>query len=150
MQTFQAKPNQIERRWFVVDATDLILGRMSTQLAAILRGKTKPQYTPHVDVGDFVIVVNAEKVRVTGGKSRTKEYFSHSGWPEGANWTSYDTLRKKHPERIIERAVKGMIPRTRLGRKQLGKLFVYAGPEHPHEAQQPLVLDLKSYANRQQ
>ncbi|MBI5059099.1 50S ribosomal protein L13 [candidate division KSB1 bacterium] len=137
MSTFHAKPGQVERGWIIVDATDQILGRLSTQIAAILRGKTKPQYTPHVDVGDFVVVINADKVRVTGGKSRTKAYFHHTGHPQGARWTPYETLKKAHPERIIERAVKGMIPRTRLGRKQLGKLFVYAGAEHPHVAQQP-------------
>ncbi len=147
MNTFHAKPNQIDRRWFVIDATDQILGRMSTQLAMILRGKHKAEYTPHVDVGDFVIVINAEKVRVTGGKSRGKEYFSHTGWPEGGRWTSYEVMKKAKPERIIELAVKGMIPRTRLGRKQLGKLFVYAGPNHPHEAQQPVALETKSTRN---
>jgi large subunit ribosomal protein L13 len=137
MDTFHAKPGQIERKWIVVDASDQILGRLSSRIAAILRGKHKPEFTPHCDVGDFVVVVNAEKVRVTGGKSRTKEYFSHSGYPGGKKWTPFEIMRKEHPERIIQRAVKGMMPRTRLGRKQLRKLRVYTGSEHPHTAQQP-------------
>jgi large subunit ribosomal protein L13 len=130
----------VDRNWVLVDATDQILGRLSTRIASILRGKTKAQFTPHADVGDFVVVINADKVRVTGGKAETKTYFNHTGNPRGKRWTPYLTMKKEHPERIIERAVKGMIPRTRLGRKQLGKLFVYAGPVHPHEAQQPIAL----------
>lgn len=137
-QSYHAKAGQVERNWVVVDATDLVLGRLCTRIASILRGKTKAQFTPHADVGDFVVVINAEKIRVTGGKALKKEYFSHTGNPRGAKWTPFATMKKEHPERIIERAVKGMIPRTRLGRKQLGKLFVYAGPTHPHAAQQPV------------
>jgi len=141
MQTFHAKSGEVERKWVLVDASGQVLGRLSTRIASILRGKNKPQYTPHCDVGDFVVVVNAERVRLTGGKSRTKEYFSHSGHPGGRSWTPVDTVLKTHPERVIERAVKGMMPRTRLGRRQLGKLKVYAGSVHPHEAQQPQPLD---------
>jgi large subunit ribosomal protein L13 len=140
MQTYHAKPGEVERKWVIIDATDQILGRLSTRIASILRGKTKPQYTSHVDVGDFVLVINAEKVRVTGGKAHTKEYFHHTGHPQGKTWTPYEVLKKDHPERIIERAVKGMMPRTRLGRQQLSKLKVYAGSNHPHEAQQPQAL----------
>jgi large subunit ribosomal protein L13 len=137
MQTYQAKPAEVERKWILIDASDQVLGRLSTRIASILRGKNKPQYTPHVDVGDFVVVVNAEKVRVTGGKAHTKSYFHHSGRPGGATWTPFETLFKIHPERVIQRAVKGMMPRTRLGRQQLRKLKVYAGATHPHAAQQP-------------
>ena len=137
MQTYQAKPAEVERKWILIDASDQVLGRLSTRIASILRGKNKPQYTPHVDVGDFVVVVNAEKVRVTGGKAQTKSYFHHSGRPGGATWTPFETLFKIHPERVIQRAVKGMMPRTRLGRQQLRKLKVYAGATHPHAAQQP-------------
>ena len=142
MQTFHAKPAEVERKWVLIDASDQVLGRLSTHIASILRGKNKPQYTPHVDVGDFVVVVNAEQVRVTGTKPRTKTYFSHTGHPGGKMWTPFAKLMKAHPERVIERAVKGMMPRTRLGRKQLRKLKVYAGPTHPHSAQQPLTEQL--------
>jgi large subunit ribosomal protein L13 len=137
MQTYHAKPAEVERKWVLIDASDQVLGRLSTRIASILRGKNKPQYTPHVDVGDFVVVVNADKVRVTGGKARTKSYFSHSGHPGGVSWTPFEKLFKIHPERVIQRAVKGMMPRTRLGRQQLRKLKVYAGATHPHAAQQP-------------
>jgi large subunit ribosomal protein L13 len=138
--TYHAKAGTVERGWVIVDASDQVLGRLSSRVAAILRGKNKPTYTPHCDVGDFVIVINAEKVRVTGGKSEKKIYFHHTGHPGGATRTSLSDLQEKHPERIIERAVKGMLPRTRLGRKQLKKLKVYAGTEHPHTAQQPVGL----------
>ncbi|MBU0507882.1 50S ribosomal protein L13 [bacterium] len=138
MQTYHAKPGEVTRRWIVVDASGQVLGRLSSRVAAMLRGKTKPEFTPHCDVGDFVIVVNAEKIRLTGTKLVTKQYFSHSGHPGGVKWTPLETLMKEHPERVILRAVKGMMPRTRLGRKQLRKLHVYVGPDHPHEAQQPL------------
>ncbi|RPH93890.1 50S ribosomal protein L13 [candidate division KSB1 bacterium] len=137
MQTYHAKSDNTERKWVIIDAADQVLGRLSTRVAAILRGKNKPEYTPHCDVGDFVIIVNASRVRLTGGKLTSKQYFSHTGHPGGKAWTSLETVMKTHPERTIERAVKGMMPRTRLGRKQLRKLKVYAGAEHPHEAQQP-------------
>jgi large subunit ribosomal protein L13 len=140
MESYHAKPGLVERKWILVDATDQILGRLSTRIASILRGKSKPQFTPSCDVGDFVVVVNAEKIRVTGSKAHNKQYFHHTGHPQGKTWTSYEVLKKEHPERIIERAVKGMMPRTRLGRKQLGKLKVYVGTEHPHAAQQPETL----------
>jgi large subunit ribosomal protein L13 len=142
MDTVHAKPADTQRGWVVVNADNQVLGRISTKIASILRGKTKPSYTPNVDVGDFVVVINADKVRVTGGKATTKEYFHHTGHPGGKTWTSYGRLLKTHPERIIERAVKGMMPRTRLGRKQLRKLKVYAGPAHPHSAQQPVEVQL--------
>ena len=142
MDSFQAKPAETHRGWVVVNAENQILGRLSSKIAAILRGKTKAQYTPNVDVGDFVVVINADKVRVTGGKARTKEYFHHTGHPGGKTWTSYEQMMQKHPERIIERAVKGMMPRTRLGRKQLRKLKVYTGANHPHAAQQPVEVNL--------
>lgn len=137
MKTYHAKAGDVDRKWIIVDASDQILGRLSSKIAAILRGKTKPQFTPHCDVGDFVVVVNAEKITVTGGKFEKKQYFNHTGHPGGATWTPLAKVMQKHPERVIERAVKGMMPRTRLGRKQLRKLKVYAGPAHPHEAQQP-------------
>ncbi len=141
MESYHAKAGEVERKWIIVDASNQVLGRLSTTIASILRGKNKPQYTPSTDVGDFVVVINAEKVRVTGSKARTKAYFHHTGHPQGMSWTPYEVLKKNHPERIIELAVKGMMPRTRLGRKQLGKLRVYAGPIHPHTAQTPVTLD---------
>jgi large subunit ribosomal protein L13 len=142
MQTYHAKPGEVERNWVQIDATGLVLGRLSAKIASILLGKTKPTYTPHCDVGDFVVVVNAEKVKLTGNKINTKQYFSHTGNPGGKKWTSLEYMMTTHPERVIERAVKGMMPRTRLGRKQLGKLKVYTGSEHPHVAQQPVTISL--------
>ena len=141
MESYHAKAGEVERKWIIVDASNQVLGRLSTTIASILRGKNKPQYTPSTDVGDFVVVINAEKIRVTGSKAHTKMYFHHTGHPQGKTWTSYESLMKEHPERIIERAVKGMMPRTRLGRKQLGKLRVYAGASHPHDAQTPAPLE---------
>jgi len=141
--TFSPKPGDIERSWYVVDATDAPLGRLSSEVAQILRGKGKPTYAPHVDGGDFVVVVNAEKVHVSGNKETDKIYFSHSGYPGGLRADSLEHVRAKHPERLIEHAVKGMIPKNRLGRKILTKLKVYAGPDHPHQAQQPETLELK-------
>ena len=143
MKTYYAKPGEIQREWLLVDATDLVLGRMATQLAAILKGKTKPTYTPHVDVGDFVVVVNAEKIRVTGNKAEQKTYYRHSGFPGGLKETSYKEMMAKHPERIIEKAVKGMLPKTSLGREMGKKLKVYAGPDHPHAAQNPRTIELE-------
>ncbi|MEE8457236.1 MAG: 50S ribosomal protein L13 [Acidimicrobiia bacterium] len=141
--TFSPKPGDIERSWYVIDATDAPLGRLSSEVAQILRGKGKPTYAPHVDGGDFVVVVNAEKVYVSGNKETDKIYFSHSGYPGGLRADSLEQVRAKHPERLIEHAVKGMIPKNRLGRKILTKLKVYAGPDHPHQAQQPEALELK-------
>jgi large subunit ribosomal protein L13 len=136
--TYHAKPGQVERKWVVFDADGQVLGRLCSRIATVLRGTNKPHYTPHVDVGDFVIVINAEKVKVSGLKAKKKTYFSHSGYPGGGKHVPYDRLLATHPDRIVSRAVKGMLPRTRLGRKQLKKLHVYAGPNHPHVAQQPV------------
>ena len=138
MKTISAKGHEVQRDWYLVDAADKTLGRLASQIAIRLRGKHKPIYTQHVDTGDYIVVINAEKVRVTGSKARTKEYFHHTQHPGGATWTSYERMSQKHPERIIERAVKGMMPRTRLGRAQLRKLKVYVGTNHPHDAQQPV------------
>jgi large subunit ribosomal protein L13 len=140
--TFSPKPGDIEHSWFVVDATDLPLGRLASEIASLLRGKHKPTYAPHVDGGDFVVVVNAERVAVTSGKSQTKIYYRHSGYPGGIKAETFDRLRERRPEAIIERAVRGMLPKNKLGRKMGRKLKVYAGPDHPHTAQQPKPLQL--------
>ncbi len=140
--TYTPKAADIQREWFVVDATDLPLGRLSSEIAQILRGKHKPTYAPHVDVGDHVIVVNAEKVAVTSGKSQSKIYYRHSGFPGGIKAESFESLRERRPEAIVERAVRGMLPKNKLGRKMLKKLKVYAGPDHSHEAQLPKPLEL--------
>lgn len=137
MKTFMAKPGEIERKWYVVDATDKTLGRLASEVAAILRGKHKPIYTPFVDTGDHVIVINAEKVRLTGKKLQNKKFVYHTGYPGGLKEIDYRTLLRTKPERAIEIAVKGMIPHNRLGRKMIKKLKVYRGPEHPHQAQKP-------------
>ena len=143
MKTYYAKPGEVQRDWVLVDASDMVLGRLATRVAEILKGKTKPQYTPHVDVGDFVVVINAEKIRLTGNKAADKSYFSHSGYPGGLKEVSFERMLEKHPERIIEKAVKGMLPKNSLGRSMGKKLKVYAGPEHPHEAQNPQLIELK-------
>jgi large subunit ribosomal protein L13 len=137
MKTYSARESDVQRRWLVVDAEDKILGRLATQVAMVLRGKHKPTYTPHLDTGDFVIVINADKVRLTGTKPDKKKYFHHSMYPGGGSWTKLAELMAKHPERVVEKAVKGMVPRNRLGRAMVKKLKVYAGPQHPHSAQQP-------------
>jgi len=143
MKTYMAKPADVEtKKWYVVDAAGKTLGRLATSVADTLRGKRKPTYTPHVDTGDFVIVVNAAKVHVTGRKAEQKEYDSYSGYPSGRRVRTFGEIMKKHPERIIEHAVRGMVPRNRLGRAMLRKLKVYAGPEHPHEAQKPEPLEV--------
>ena len=142
MKTLVTKPAEVERKWYVVDAADQTLGRLATQIATILRGKHKPEYTPHEDVGDFVIVINAEKIHVTGRKLEQKKYYWHTGYPGGIREIVLARQLQLHPERVIEHAVKGMLPRGPLGRSQLGKLRVYAGGEHPHEAQQPEPLAL--------
>ncbi len=142
MKTVSIRAQDVEHSWLVVDAEDKTLGRLATEIARRLRGKHKPEYTPHVDTGDFIIVVNAEKVRVTGNKTSDKIYYRHSGYPGGIKAISFEHLRDSHPERIIERAVKGMLPRNPLGRAMFKKLKVYAGPEHPHSAQQPQTLEL--------
>jgi large subunit ribosomal protein L13 len=144
MRTYQATAQDRERGWFVVDAEGKTLGRLATQIADVLRGKRKPTYTPHVDVGDFVIVVNAEKIVVTGKKLEDKRYWRHSGYPGGIRFQTLGTLLEKRPEEVIRRAVKGMLPRNRLARQQLRKLKVYAGPEHPHQAQKPETLEIET------
>ena len=131
------------RKWFVVDADGKNLGRLASEIAQIIRGKHKPTYAPHVDGGDFVIVVNAEKVAATGTKDQSKTYYRHSGYPGGLREMSLGAMRERYPERIIESAVKGMVPKNRLGRKILGKLRVYAGPDHPHQAQHPRPYDIR-------
>ncbi len=140
--TYMAKPGEVQQEWYVVDATDKILGRLSTEIARVLRGKHKPEYTPHVDVGDFIIVINAEKVKVTGRKLDQKLYYRHTGYPGGLKSITLRRQLEKFPERVIEAAVKGMLPRGPLGRQMFKKLKVYAGPNHPHEAQQPEPLAL--------
>jgi large subunit ribosomal protein L13 len=142
MKTYVATPATRERNWLVVDATDKTLGRLATQIADVLRGKRKPQYTPHCDVGDFVIVVNAERVAVTGNKRSEKRYYRHSGYPGGLRSRTFAEMQARRPEEIIRLAVKGMLPRNRLARQQLTKLKVYAGPDHPHAAQKPQPMEV--------
>jgi large subunit ribosomal protein L13 len=142
MKTYVAKPSTREREWLLVDASGKTLGRLATQLADILRGKRKPEYTPHIDTGDFVVVVNAEKVHVTGNKLQAKLYRRHSGYPGGLRERTLEEMLERRPQEVIRLAVKGMLPRNRLARQQLRKLRVYAGPDHPHEAQQPRAIDV--------
>lgn len=142
MKTFSAKPAEVKRDWYVIDAKGKTLGRMATEIARRLRGKHKPEYTPHVDTGDYIVVVNAEKVHVTGKKTTDKIYYRHSGFPGGIKSLTFEKLIEKAPERVIQLAVKGMLPKNPLGRAMLRKLKVYAGPDHAHSAQQPQTLDL--------
>lgn len=142
MKTFTATPATITRDWYVIDADNLVLGRLATEIARRLRGKHKAQYTPHMDTGDYIVVVNAEKVRVTGSKPTNKMYYNHSGYPGGMKETTFEKLIDKAPERVIERAVKGMLPKGPLGRAMYRKLKVYKGPTHKHAAQQPQPLEL--------
>ena len=135
--TWNAKPGEVARRWYVVDAEGQTLGRLATRIADTLRGKDKPEYTPHVDTGDFVVVVNAEKISVTGNKLDEKMYYRHSGYPGGLRERSLREQLERRPTEVLRKAVKGMLPRNRLGRQQLTKLKIYAGPDHPHEAQAP-------------
>jgi len=137
MKTYSVKAGEIERDWYVVDARDQVLGRLATQIATVLRGKHKPTYSTHMDVGDYVVVVNAERVRLTGRKADQKEYFRHSGFMGGEKLIPFRRMLERRPEWVIERAVKGMLPKNTLGRQMAGKLRVYAGPEHPHAAQDP-------------
>lgn len=137
MKTYYAKPGEVAREWLLIDAQDQVLGRVASKAAQILRGKHKPTYTPHVDTGDFVVIVNADKIRVTGKKLTDKEYYRHSGYPGGLKCETFEEAMEKHPERVIEHAVKGMLPKNTLGRAMAKKLKVYAGAEHPHMAQQP-------------
>ena len=140
MKTYMANPDKIERKWYVVDAAGCTLGRLSSEVAKVLRGKNKPEFTPHVDTGDYVVVVNAEKVKVTGKKLDQKVYYNHSDYVGGMKETTLKEMLDKHPERVIEYAVKGMLPKGPLGRQMYKKLFVYAGPDHKHAAQKPEVL----------
>lgn len=138
MKTYSAKPLEVERQWYLIDATDKTLGRLASTIANLLRGKNKPQYTPHIDTGDFVIVINADKIKVSGKKETDKKYYSHSGFPGGLKTATFKELMEKHPTRALEKAVKGMLPHNTLGAEQFNKLKVYAGAEHPHEAQKPV------------
>lgn len=140
--TYSAKPADIERKWYLVDASGIVLGRLASEVAQILRGKHKPIFTPSMDTGDHVIIINAEKVEVTGGKEEKKIYHHHSGYPGGLKSKTYQEVRGRKPERVIENAVKGMLPHNRIGRASLKKLHVYRGPEHPHTAQKPEALEV--------
>jgi large subunit ribosomal protein L13 len=142
MGTYSAKPQDIKQDWFIVDATDKVLGRMATEIAHRLRGKHKTIYTPHMDTGDFIVVVNVEKLRVTGNKAEDKLYHRHTGYPGGLYTTNFNKLQAKHPERILQKAVKGMLPKGPLGYAMIKKLKVYAGGTHPHAAQQPQALEI--------
>ncbi|HEU0192640.1 MAG TPA: 50S ribosomal protein L13 [Gaiellales bacterium] len=142
MKTYSAKPREIEQKWYVVDAEAQTLGRLATRIADVLRGKGKPQYTPHVDSGDFVVVVNAEKVRVTGKKLQQKIYYRHSGYPGGLRERTLAEQLERRPEEVLRRAVRGMLPKNRLAAVQLNKLKVYAGPDHPHAAQNPVPMEV--------
>ena len=144
MKTYSAKPHEVEKHWFLVDADQETLGRLATRIADVLRGKGKPQYTPHIDTGDFVIVVNAEKVRVTGKKLEQKTYYRHSGYPGGLRERTLGEQLARRPEEVLRRAVRGMLPKNRLAAAQLRKLKIYAGPDHPHAAQNPVPLERES------
>ena len=143
MKSYMARPLEVERKWYVVDAEGKHLGRLATEIVRVLRGKNKPQYTPHVDVGDFVVVVNADRVAVTGRKAQERVYRRHSGYPGGMKETSYEQMLARKPTEVLRKAVYGMMPKTRLARKQFKKLKIYAGPEHPHSAQDPQTLEVK-------
>lgn len=143
MRTYSAKLEDVKHDWYIVDAEDVALGRLASQVAQILRGKHKPTFTPHMDMGDYVVIINAEKVRITGKKAEAKTYFRHTGYPGGQKFTSYKEMMGKYPERIIVNAVKGMVPHNPLGREVMKKLKVYAGTEHQHEAQKPKPLEIK-------
>lgn len=142
MKTFSAKPETVKRDWYVIDAENKVLGRLATEIARRLRGKHKPEYTPHVDTGDYIVVINADKVAVTGNKESDKTYYHHTGYPGGIKSVTLDKQRSQAPERIIEAAVRGMLPKNRLGRAMFRKLKVYAGAEHKHTAQQPKQLEI--------
>jgi large subunit ribosomal protein L13 len=144
MNTFSAKPAEVRRDWFVVDATGKTLGRLSTEIAHRLRGKHKPEYTPHVDTGDYIVVVNAEKIRVTGNKAKDKMYHHHTGYIGNLKSKSLETMLEEHPERVLQTAVKGMLPKGALGRQMFKKLRVFKGPEHDHAAQQPIPLEINA------
>ena len=146
MRTYSPKPGEITRAWHVIDATDVVLGRLASQTAILLRGKHKPQFAPHVDAGDFVVIVNAGKVALTGSKREVKTAYRHSGYPGGLKQVGYEELLTKRPEKAVELAVKGMLPHNKLARQIIKKLKVYAGPEHPHSAQQPQPFEIKQIA----
>ncbi|KRE42180.1 50S ribosomal protein L13 [Knoellia sp. Soil729] len=146
MRTFTPKPGDITRTWHIIDATDVVLGRLAVQTATLLRGKHKPTFAPHVDGGDFVIIINADKVALTGAKAEQKRAYRHSGFPGGLRSRTYVEMLEKYPEKAVEKAVRGMLPRTTLGRQQLTKLKVYAGSEHPHAAQQPKPFEITQVA----
>ena len=146
MRTSSPKSGDVQRQWHVIDATDVVLGRLASQVATLLRGKHKPIYAPHVDTGDFVIVVNADKVALTGNKRDAKLAYRHSGYPGGLRATPYSQLLERHPEKAVEKAVKGMLPHTSLGRNMIKKLKVYAGPDHPHQAQAPQPFEINQVA----
>ncbi|MCX6462708.1 MAG: 50S ribosomal protein L13 [Pseudonocardiales bacterium] len=146
MSTFSPKPGDIHRAWHVIDATDVVLGRLAVQAATLLRGKHKPTYAPHMDSGDFVVIVNAEKISVSGNKRDDKFVYRHSGFPGGLKQRSVGEMIEKHPDRLVEKAVKGMLPKNRLGRAMGKKLKVYAGPDHPHAAQQPAAFEITQVA----
>ncbi len=142
MKTFSAKPHEVRRDWFVVDGTDKVLGRLAAEIASRLRGKHKPEYTPHVDTGDFIVVVNAARIRVTGAKPQDKKYYRHSGYPGGISETNFEKMQQRFPGRALEKAVKGMLPKGPLGYAMIKKLKVYAEASHPHTAQQPKALEV--------
>lgn len=142
MTTYMAKPDEVDKKWYVVDAEGKTLGRLASRIATVLRGKHKPEYTPHVDTGDFVIVVNSEKVTLTGNKWDQKIHYKHSQYPGGLKTKTYGELREKNPQEIIRHAVDGMVPNNKLGKKMMKKLKIYAGPDHPHQAQQPEELEV--------
>ena len=146
MRTYQPKPGDVQRQWHVIDATDVVLGRLASQAARLLRGKHKPVYAPHVDTGDFVIIVNAAKVALTGAKRENKIAYRHSGYPGGLKQVPYTDLLAKSPHRAVEKAIKGMLPHTTLGRQMASKLKVYSGPEHPHQAQKPVPYEIHQVA----
>lgn len=143
MKTFSAKAHEVKRDWYIVDASNKVLGRLASQIAHRLRGKHKAEYTPHVDTGDYIVVTNVESIRVTGRKFKNKMYYSHSGFPGGIKQISFEKLQAQHPARVLERAVKGMLPKNPLGRDMYRKLKIYVGSEHPHAAQQPKQLDIE-------
>jgi large subunit ribosomal protein L13 len=142
--TYYAKPGEVKREWLLIDAQDKVLGRVASLAAQILKGKLKPEYTPHVDTGDFVVIINADKIKVTGAKATDKIYFRHSGYPGGLKQETFAQAMERHPERVIERAVRGMLPKNTLGRAMGKKLKVYAGPDHPHQAQKPRPIQLEA------
>jgi large subunit ribosomal protein L13 len=146
VRTYTPKPGDIQRQWHVIDATDVVLGRLASQTATLLRGKHKPTFAPHVDAGDFVIIINAEKVALTGSKLEKKRAYRHSGYPGGLKSSSYAELLEKHPVRAVEKAIRGMLPKNKLAAQQMSKLKVYAGPEHPHGAQQPKTFEFTQVA----